>query len=90
MPNSNNAAKRHRQNLKRRVHNRSIRSSVRTSIKTFEAAVLEKQEEKAKNLYAECVKNLDTASRKGLYHRNTAARKKSRMHRRLEQIRSSQ
>ena len=83
MPNSNDAAKRHRQSVKRRTHNRAIRSRVRTSIKTFESAVEKKDKAVAETAFAEFVKLMDTAAGKGLYHRNTAARKKSRLHKRL-------
>ncbi len=80
MPNSLNAAKRQRQNLKARAHNRAMRSTVRTSIKTFEAAVEAKDKAKAEAAYAHFVKLMDTAAGKGLYHKNMAARKKSRLH----------
>jgi len=83
VPNSNDAAKRHRQNLKARAHNRSIKSTVRTSIKTFEAAVKKHDKAEAEASYARFVKLIDTAAGKGLYHRNTAARKKSRLHKAL-------
>ena len=83
MPNSNDAAKRHRQNLKRRTHNRTIKSRVRTCIKAFEAAVEIKDKAVAETQYADFVKLVDTATGKGLYHQNTAARKKSRLHKRL-------
>ncbi|MDF1567594.1 MAG: 30S ribosomal protein S20 [Spirochaetaceae bacterium] len=86
MPNSKDAAKRHKQSLKRRIHNRSIRSQVRTSVKTFEVAVAGKDKAVAESAYADFVKLIDTASGKGLYHRNTAARKKSRMHKRLDAL----
>ncbi len=80
MPNSLNAAKRQRQNLKARAHNRALRSTVRTSIKAFEAAVEARDKAKAEKTYARFVKLMDTAAGKGLYHRNMAARKKSRLH----------
>ncbi len=80
MPNSLNAAKRHRQNLKARAHNRTIRSTVRTSIKAFEVAVEAKDKAAAEAKYAQFVKLVDTAAGKGLYHKNMAARKKSRLH----------
>ncbi len=83
MPNSNDAAKRHRQNLKRRTHNRAIRSRVRTSIKAFEIAIEKKDKAIAETSYAEFVKLIDTATGKGLYHNNNAARKKARLHKRL-------
>jgi len=83
LPNSNDAAKRQRQNDKRRVHNKAIRSRVRTSIKAFESAVDGQDKAAAEAKYAEFVKLIDTAAGKGLYHSNTAARKKSRLHKRL-------
>jgi small subunit ribosomal protein S20 len=46
-------------------------------------AVAGKDKAVAETAYADFVKLIDTASGKGLYHRNTAARKKSRMHKRL-------
>ena len=83
MPNSNDAAKRHRQSLKARAHNRSIKSTVRSSIKSFEAAVKTQNKAEAEASYARFVKLIDTAAGKGLYHKNTAARKKSRLHKAL-------
>ncbi len=83
MPNSNDAAKRHRQNLKRRLHNKAMKSRVRTSIKAFEVAADSNNKAVAETQYAEFVKLMDTATGKGMYHRNSAARKKSRLHKRL-------
>ncbi|MBF9015772.1 MULTISPECIES: 30S ribosomal protein S20 [unclassified Oceanispirochaeta] len=83
MPNSLDAAKRHRQNLKARAHNRTIRSTVRTSVKAFEMAVEAKDKAKAEVTYAQFVKLIDTATGKGLYHKNMTARKKSRLHKAL-------
>jgi small subunit ribosomal protein S20 len=56
---------------------------VRTSIKAFESVVENKNKVEAETRYAEVVKLLDTATGKGLFHRNLAARKKSRLHKRL-------
>ncbi len=86
MPNSKDAAKRHRQSLKRRTHNRSIRTEVRSSAKAFESCVLEKNKEGAEKNYAQFVKLVDTATGKGIYHKNTAARKKSRLNKRLASL----
>jgi small subunit ribosomal protein S20 len=83
VPNTLDAAKRHRQNLKARTHNRTIRSTVRTSVKAFEMAVEAKEKAKAEETYAQFVKLIDTATGKGLYHKNMAARKKSRLHKAL-------
>lgn len=83
MPNSIDAAKRHRQSEKRRLRNRSIRTRVRSSIKDFETAVTANDKNTAELKYGEFVKLIDTAAGKGVYHRNMAARKKSRLHKRL-------
>jgi small subunit ribosomal protein S20 len=56
---------------------------VRTSINAFEAAVSSKEKAAAETQFAEVVKLIDSAAGKGLYHRNTAARKKSRLYKRL-------
>lgn len=83
LSNSKAAMKRHHQNLKRRARNRSAKSRVRTSIKAFEAAVIGNERSAAETRFSEFVKLIDTAAGKGLYHRNTAARKKSRLHKKL-------
>lgn len=83
MSNSKAARKRHNQNLKQRALNRSTRSRVRTSIKAFEAAIIRKEKLTAEARFSEFVKLIDTAASNGLYHRNTAARKKSRLHKKL-------
>ena len=72
------AEKRERQNVKRRMHNRMIKSSVRTQIKKFDAAVVAGDKEAAKDAMALSFKLLDSAASKGVLHRNTASRKKSR------------
>ena len=72
--------KRERQNVKRRMHNRMIKSSVRTQIKKFDAAVVAGDKEAAKDAMALSFKLLDSAASKGVLHRNTASRKKSRIY----------
>ena len=74
------AEKRERQNVKRRMHNRMIKSSVRTQIKKFDAAVIAGDKEAAKDAMALSFKLLDSAASKGVLHRNTASRKKSRIY----------
>ena len=73
------AAKRHRQSEKRRMHNRIVRSRVRTSAKRVLTAVDGGDAAKARSALGEFVKLIDSAGRKGVYHQNTVARKKSRM-----------
>ena len=74
------AEKRERQNVKRRMHNRMIKSSVRTQIKKFDAAVQAKDKDAAKAAMDLSFKLLDSAASKGVLHKNTASRKKSRLY----------
>ncbi len=73
------AAKRHRQSEKRRIHNRVIRSRVRTSVKRVLEAVEQNDRDGASAAFLEFTSLIDSAARKGVYHANTAARRKSRM-----------
>ncbi len=68
-----------RRNQARRMLNRAAKSKVRTSIKKFDAAVLANDKESATALMKESFKLLDSAVNKGVMHRNTVDRKKSRM-----------
>ena len=74
------AEKRERQNVKRRMHNRMIKSSVRTQIKKFDAAVVAGDKEAAKDAMALSFQLLDSAASQGVLPRNTASRKKSRIY----------
>ena len=74
------AEKRERQNVKRRMHNRMIKSSVRTQIKKFDAAVQAKDKDAAKAAMDLSFKLLDSAASKGVLHKNTASRNKSRLY----------
>ena len=68
-----------RQNEKRRVRNRIVRSRSKTLVKDFMDAVESKKKPEAEKLFAELSSFFDNAVTKGIFHRNTAARKKSRM-----------
>lgn len=75
------AEKRVRQNKKRRLHNRMVKSEVRTAIKSFESAIDAHDADKAKEKLLLSISLLDKAVSKGVLHKNTASRKKSRMSR---------
>lgn len=76
MPQHQSAIKRVRQNKKRREHNRSLRSKMRTLINS----VMESDEkEEAQELYKKATSYLDKMASKGILHENKAARKKSQM-----------
>ena len=86
MPGMSSAAKRHKQSEVRRIRNRAAKSRVRTVTKSFMAAVKAGDKEAAKVNYSEMEKLMDTASGKGVYHKNTVARKKSRMNKLLNSL----
>ena len=77
------AAKRHRQSEKRRVMNRAVRSEVRSGIKKFLDRVDAQNKDSASEQLLVVTKLIDTAAGKGVYHKNTAARTKSRLHKKL-------
>ena len=79
MATTKSAMKRIRQNERRRLRNRTVRSRVRTLIKT--ARAVDGPAGSAAILGA--IRALDKAVSKGVLHRNTAARKKSALARRL-------
>ncbi len=78
MPNIKSAKKRVIISEKKAARNASAKSSLRTSVKKAKLAVANHDEASAETVKAACIK-LDKAAAKGLIHKNTAARKKSRM-----------
>ncbi len=59
--------------------NKAIKSKVKTSIKKVEAAVAENDKAKAAEELVAATKNIEMAETKGVYHKNNAARKVSRL-----------
>lgn len=86
MASNPSAEKRHRQNEKRRARNKMARSAVRTEIRKFQEAVKSKDKDLAREYIRSMTKLLDTATRKGIYHKNYAARKKSRLRKQLNSL----
>lgn len=79
MANHKSAEKRVRQNAKRNLINRSNRSKLRTSIKNLRAAVSSNDKTVSTELLYPTVSLIDKAVNKGVIHKNTAARYKSRL-----------
>jgi small subunit ribosomal protein S20 len=77
--NSPQAKKRAKQAEKRRNHNASLRSMVRTYIKNVVKAIEAKDLEKAKSAYTAAVPVIDRMADKGIIPKNRAARHKSRL-----------
>lgn len=69
--------KRNKTNEKRRLHNASFKSSVKSAIKAVERAVTANDKEKALESLSFAHKKLDKGLAKGIYHQNFVARHKS-------------
>ncbi len=83
MANIKSQIKRNRQNEKRRLRNRSVRSELRTHQKAAEAAAGTDDEAEALRV---AIKKIDMATAKGVLHKNTAARRKSRLVARIREL----
>ncbi len=79
MANHKSALKRVRQTAKRTLHNRSMRADLRTNIKKFRLLQESDSLEKARDEYTNLQKNIDKAVTKGVLHKRTGARYKSRL-----------
>ena len=79
MANSKTARKRIRIAETRRVRNRPYRTAARTFVKKAEAAIRAGDQTAAKQAVVDAVSMLDRVASKGIIHRNTAARRKSRL-----------
>ncbi|HZU66022.1 MAG TPA: 30S ribosomal protein S20 [Ktedonobacteraceae bacterium] len=82
MPNNPSAEKRMRQEQKRRLHNRSIKSLVKTRVTKARQAIND-EDVNAEAAVRAAVSELDRAAKKGVIHRNNAARRKSRLMKQL-------
>ena len=84
MPNNAAARKRMRQEQKRRLHNRSVKSIVKTHIsKARQAINLDVDATITEDAVRAAISELDRAAKKGVIHRNNAARRKSRLMKQL-------
>jgi small subunit ribosomal protein S20 len=78
--------KRARQDVKLNAHNTSLRSRFRTAIKNVQKAVLSGDKAKATELYKSAQGVIDSIADKGLFHKNKAARHKSRLSAKLKAL----
>lgn len=84
MPNNASAEKRMRQEQKRRLHNRMVKSIVKTHVTKARQAIATGVDSEAAVRAA--VSELDRAAKKGVIHRNNASRRKSRLMKQLNAI----
>jgi len=83
------AKKRIRQNISRRANNRARKVQIKDQIKVFTAALSGGDFTKAETELRQVVRRLDKVAAKGTIHKNTAARKRSRLARRLNVARAA-
>jgi len=79
LANIKSAKKRILVSAKRQARNKHVKSSTKTAIKKLTSAVGAGQTDDVQVLLSQAVSAIDTACSKGVYHKNTAARKKSRL-----------
>ena len=83
MANIKSQIKRNRQNERRRVRNKSARSTLKTTIKKVTAAVEQGDADSAEATRREAARALDKAASGKIIHKRTAARRKSRLAKRV-------
>ncbi|MDQ1237637.1 MAG: 30S ribosomal protein S20 [Wigglesworthia glossinidia] len=86
MSNTKSAKKRVVQSEKNRRKNSSQKSMIRTFIKKVYIAILNKNEESAINAFKSMQSNIDKCSQKGLIHKNTGSRYKSKLSKKIKFI----
>ena len=82
MANIKSQIKRNAQNEKRRLRNKAVRSELKTRVKRAESTAAAGGDDAVASLRL-AVKKIDKAAAKGVIHKNAAARKKSRLTKRL-------
>ena len=85
MPNTRSAEKQMRVAERRRMRNRAVKSAVKTFIRKAERGIVATAED-AQALVTQAVKSLDKAASKGILHRRNAARRKSRLMKKLNVV----
>ena len=85
MPNTKSAAKAMRVQERRRLRNQSVRSSTRTFVKKAESQIAAGETNPVADVVRDAISAIDRAARKGVIHPNNAARRKSRLMKKLNQ-----
>ncbi len=83
MARNKSAEKRHRQSLKRRARNRMYKSRIKTAVKKLISAIENNEVERIDLLFKNALREINKAKSKGVIHRNTAARKISRLYKKV-------
>ena len=83
MANIKSQIKRNRQNEKRRLRNKSVKSALKTAVRKFHTAAAEGNVEATEAQLREASRKLDKAVSKGIIHKNQAANRKSAIAKKL-------
>ncbi len=83
MPSSKSAEKQVRVSRKRHLSNKSVRSEVKTGITKAETIIFSGKVEAAREAVVTAISSLDRAAERGVIHPNSAARRKSRLMKKL-------
>ncbi len=86
MAHHKSAKKRIRQNDKKRIRNRHIRTTLRSAMKRFEQTLEKQNAEELKALVNKTISIVDTAATKGVIHKNKAARHVSQIRRKINSL----
>ena len=86
MANHKSAIKVHRQSIKRRDHNRQLRSRMRGALKSVRTALDAEDTAKAQKTFRSTISLIDNLAGKGVIHPNAASRHKSRLTKRLVKV----
>ena len=86
MANIKSQIKRNRQTVKRKARNQAVRSELKTRVKGAVAAARTGDAQATEDALRLAQKRIDTAVSKGVLHKRTAARQKSRLTRRVRQL----
>ena len=86
MANIKSQIKRNKQSEKRRLRNKSVKSSLKTAIRKFNEAVQAGDSTTAETLLRAASRKLDQAASKGVIHKNQAANRKSAIAKRQQSL----
>ena len=89
MPTQQNAVKQLRKDRKRHTHNAALRAELHTVTKKLQILLKGQKLDEAQAVLREVAQKYDRAASKGLVHRNTAARTKSRLTQQINRAKSS-
>lgn len=86
MANIKSAKKRIKVIAKKTMRNKMVKSATKTAIKKVVVAAQNGNKEEAKAFLVEAIRTIDKACTKGVYHKNNASRKKSRLYKLVNKI----